>query len=180
MERIKRITSLYLTLLTLSVNVSAYEIEAQPADLTSPVSYENAYVRVTQGTGEETEVIYTGPLGGYDNGRWNYVDFGEMMSCNGGHLDYIYSKADYQPKGFGHNIAVEFLVTHNIDIVYGMDGNLAYTNIFGCYIPRLARKQDEYYSWTPERRFLGKRLPNGKVAFCLNKDGGVGYWTIWQ
>ena len=103
-----------------------------------------------------------------------------VMSCNGGHLDYIYSNTNYQTKGFAHNIAVEFLITHNIDIVYGMDGSLAYTNLFGYYIPRLAWNQDAYYSWTPARRFFGKRAPNGEVAFWLNKDGGVGYWPIWQ
>ena len=88
-----------------------------------------------------------------------------VMSCNGGHLDYIYSNAKYQAKGFGHNIAVEFLVAHNIDIVYGMDGSLAYTNLLGHYMPRLAWDQDAYYGWTAERRFLGKKAPNGKIAF---------------
>ena len=102
-----------------------------------------------------------------------------VMSCNGGHLDYIYSNASYQAKGFGHNIAVEFLVTHNIDIVYGMDGSLAYTNLFGDYIPRLAWDQTAYYSWTPKRKLLGKRQPTSRVAFYLNKEGGIRYWT-WQ
>ena len=93
-------------------------------------------------------------------------------------MDYIYSNENYQAKGFAHNIAVEFLVTHNIDTVYGMDGCLAYTNFLGYYMPRLAWNQDAYYDWTPERRFLWKRAPKGMVVFSLNKERGVEYWSI--
>ena len=103
-----------------------------------------------------------------------------LMSCNGGHLDLIYSNESMKKKGFNHNIAVEFLVTQNTPIVYGMDGSLAYTKLFGDYYPRFAWNQDDYYSWTPTRKFFGKRQPNGKIMFWINNSGGVGRWPMWQ
>jgi len=102
-----------------------------------------------------------------------------VMSCNGGHLDYIYSNESYKNKGFNHNIAVEFLVTHDINKVYGMDGSLSYTNFFGNYYPRLSWEQGDYYSWTPSRKYLGKRVPTGKVSYWLNDDSELLYWTLW-
>ena len=102
-----------------------------------------------------------------------------VMSCNGGHLDYIYSNDSYTNKGFHHNIAVEFLVTHDINTVYGMDGSLAYTKLWDNYYPRLAWDQDVYYDWTPSRKYLGKRSPVGKVAYWLNDNGELGYWAMW-
>ena len=101
-----------------------------------------------------------------------------IMTCNGGHLDYIYSNDTYKKRAFNHNIAVEFLVTQDVDVVYGMDGSLSYSKQFGNYIPRLAWKQDDYYSWTPSRDFLGKRDPVGEIAFWLH-NGEVVYWPIW-
>ena len=78
MYKIKEIVVLVLMLFTININVSAYETEAQPAGLTSDISYENIYVQVTQSLEGELSVIYTGLLGDYDNGKWNYINFGEI------------------------------------------------------------------------------------------------------
>ena len=78
MYKIKEIVVLVLMLFTININVSAYETEAQPTDLTSDISYEDIYVQVTHQINDELSVIYTGLLGGYDNGKWNYIDFGEI------------------------------------------------------------------------------------------------------
>ena len=78
MYKIKEIVVLVLMLFTININVSAYETEAQPTDLTSDISYENIYVQVTQSLEGELSVIYTGLLGDYDNGKWNYINFGEI------------------------------------------------------------------------------------------------------
>lgn len=78
MYKIKEIVVLVLMLFTININVSAYETEVQPAGLTSDISYENIYVQVTQSLEGELSVIYTGLLGDYDNGKWNYINFGEI------------------------------------------------------------------------------------------------------
>ena len=103
-----------------------------------------------------------------------------LMSCNAGHLDLIYSNEAMQDLGFYHNIAVEFLVTQDVSIVYGMDGSLSYTNFFGNYYPRLSWNQDSFKTRTPTRKFFGKRKPLGKIAFFLKQDGSVGYFGMWN
>ncbi|MBQ7232478.1 MAG: RHS repeat-associated core domain-containing protein [Bacillales bacterium] len=103
-----------------------------------------------------------------------------LMSCNAGHLDLIYSNEAMQDFGFYHNIAVEFLVTQDVSIVYGMDGNLSYTNFFGNYYPRLSWNQDGFKNCAPTRNFFGKRKPLGKIAFYLKQDGSVGYFGMWK
>lgn len=103
-----------------------------------------------------------------------------LMTCNGGHLDLIYANDSMQKKGFNHNIAVELLLTQDTPIVYGMDGSLGYTKIFDNYYPRLALNQVHYKSWTPSRKYLSKRQPNGKIAYWINNEGGIDLWPMWQ
>ena len=59
MHKIKKLAVLALMMFTININVSAYETEAQPTDLTSDISYEDIYVQVTHQTNDELSVIYT-------------------------------------------------------------------------------------------------------------------------
>ena len=52
-----------------------------------------------------------------------------VMTCNGGHLDFIYSNTHYRAKGFNHNVAVSFLVNNNVTTVHAWDGALVSNRI---------------------------------------------------
>ena len=54
-------------------NISVLETE-----LTSDVDNSNLQVEVIKQIGEESSVIYTGALGGYNDGMWNTIDFSEI------------------------------------------------------------------------------------------------------
>ena len=101
-----------------------------------------------------------------------------IMTCNGGHINFINSNAQFRELGFYHNFAVSFLVNHNVAKVFGMDGNLSFTRFLN-YFPRLSRDQGSFHSWSPPRWRPGNRQPEGKVMFFYNRRGNIAFLPMW-
>lgn len=93
MKFIKRVIVLVTVLLMLASNTYAEETKTMTfkatsdgenigiveADIRGEVDNSDLQVEVIKQVGSETTVIYTGKLGGYDNGIWNSVDFAEIQ-----------------------------------------------------------------------------------------------------
>lgn len=118
-------------------------------------TYENGSTNGTKDAGNNT---FIGDLNKKD------IVSLELNACNSAHLDY------------NDNLAISFLNQHNISFSSGWDGSMAYSKVFGMYIPRLALKQSHYYSWAKEETFLWhkyKDLPQGSITYRKDKDNNV-------
>ena len=93
MNFLKRTLSLITVLLMLSNNVYAEEtksvsflatkdgdnISVVKSDLTSEVDNSELIVKVVKYVDDVETIVYQGPLGGYDNGLWNFTDFSQIQ-----------------------------------------------------------------------------------------------------
>lgn len=93
MKFLKRTISLITILLLLSSNTYAEEtktlsflattdgenISVVESDMTSEIDNSELIVKVVKYVNDEEVVIYQGPLGGYDNGLWNFTDFSKIQ-----------------------------------------------------------------------------------------------------
>lgn len=84
MKTIEKIAVIITVFVLLAVTACAEEYITDNEDINSDVNdiitdYSAMPVKVIQQSGDTETVIYTGPLGGYDNGVWNNVDFGKMQ-----------------------------------------------------------------------------------------------------
>lgn len=93
MKFFKRTISLIIVMLLLSSNTYAEEtksvsflatkdgdnISVVESDLTSEIDNSNLNVKVVKYVNDVEQIIYQGPLGGYDNGLWNFTDFSQIQ-----------------------------------------------------------------------------------------------------
>lgn len=93
MNFFKRTMTLITVLLLLSCNTYAEEtktlsllattdgenISVVESDITSEVDNSNMNVKVVKYVNDVEQIIYQGPLGGYDNGIWNFTDFSKIQ-----------------------------------------------------------------------------------------------------
>ena len=93
MNFLKHTISLITVLLLLSSNTYAEEtksvsflatkdgdnISVVESDLTSEIDNSNLNVKVVKYVNDVEQIIYQGPLGGYDNGLWNFTDFSQIQ-----------------------------------------------------------------------------------------------------
>lgn len=93
MNFLKRTMALITVLLLLSSSTYAEEtktlsflattdgenISVIESDITSEVDNSNINVKVVKYVNDVEQIIYQGPLGGYDNGVWNFTDFSKIQ-----------------------------------------------------------------------------------------------------
>lgn len=93
MNFLKRTMALITVLLLLSSSTYAEEtktlsllattdgenISVVESDITSEVDNSNMNVKVVKYVNDVEQIIYQGPLGGYDNGIWNFTDFSKIQ-----------------------------------------------------------------------------------------------------